>query len=211
MHQLTNGEGFHAKPVARVTKVSWFEAHGWCFCRSLRFVHFAVGGFVAGVAPRAACRPMLLNKPAPSSPSRGPHRRPNRALPRLHSAATSAALARASICRGGGCEFKCGEWRRAQGGIIYRTQRGASAKTIQNAHSGAPALRRKATTSELSRAMAVLRGVRPLLQRSAWVGSTTAHAHTAGKFAAPVPRGDVRFGVDEEFCNFCITSNSRLV
>ena len=42
-------------------------------------------------------------------------------------------------------------------------------------------------------------------------GSTAAHARTAGTFAAPVPRGDVRFGVDQEFCNFCMTSKSRPV
>ena len=42
-------------------------------------------------------------------------------------------------------------------------------------------------------------------------GSTAAHARTAGTFAAPVPRGDVRFGMDQEFCDFCMTSKSRVV
>ena len=42
-------------------------------------------------------------------------------------------------------------------------------------------------------------------------GSTTARARTAGTFAAPGPRGDVRFGVDQDFCNFCMTSISRQV
>ncbi len=41
--------------------------------------------------------------------------------------------------------------------------------------------------------------------------STAAHARTAGTFAAPASRGDIRFGVDEEFCNFCMTSTSSRV
>ncbi len=42
-------------------------------------------------------------------------------------------------------------------------------------------------------------------------GSTAAHARTAGTFAVPAPRGDVRFGVDQEFCNIYITIISRQV
>ena len=38
-----------------------------------------------------------------------------------------------------------------------------------------------------------------------------AQQSTAGTFAAHVPGGNVRFGVDEEFCNFCLTSTSRPV
>jgi hypothetical protein len=123
----------------------------------------------------------------------------------------AARAARRPMPLNKGREFKCGQWRRAQGGVIYGKQRNASAKTIQNAHSGAPALRRKAATSDWFSSMAILRGVLFLLQRSAWVGSTAAHARTAGTFTAPALRGDVRFGVDEEFCNFCITSKSRRV
>ncbi len=49
-----------------------------------------------------------------------------------------AHAARFAGREGGKCEFKCGQWRSAQVSIIYVTHRGESAKTIQNAHAGAP-------------------------------------------------------------------------
>ena len=80
----------------------------------------------------------------------------------------AARAARRPVLLNKGREFKCRQGQRAQGRVIYATQRGASAKTMQNAHSGAPALRRKAATSDLFSSMAHLRGVLPLLQGSAW-------------------------------------------
>jgi hypothetical protein len=58
--------------------------------------------------------------------------------------------------------------------------------------------------------MALLRGVLPALQRSAWVGAQQ-RARTASRVASPVPRADVCFAADEQFHNLCMTAFSRRV
>ena len=76
-------------------------------------------------------------------------------------AVDEARAARPPVLLNKGREFKCRQGQRAQGRVIYATQRGAGALTMQNAHSGAPALRRKAATSDWFPSMANLRGVSP--------------------------------------------------
>ena len=195
-----------------------------------------------------------------------PHRRPNRALPRLHSSATGrchvctrlqqAAATSALVCnrplprlhssatsccprahfnqrpphkgRGGrgGQPMQCtftggggGVWGvevRAGGtGAGQRHLRNAAWCTREN--NAKRSFRRAGAAQEGSHvgsvffdghfegSAAVTAGQRVRF------GSTTARARAAGTFAAPGPRGDVRFGVDQEFCNFCMTSISRHV
>ena len=48
-------------------------------------------------------------------------------------------------------------------------------------------------------------------QEGSHVGFVFVDGNFEGSAAASVPRGDVRFGVDEEFCNFCATPKSRPV